>query len=319
MDWYWIVLIVLGSLIVAGLLVGVIITFIIAYIIFRIQLTRHSKDKWARQCSAPDNEEQIKMWDAGMAWAEKEKAYKKDVHIISDKLNLYGEFYDFGSQTTVIILPGRMESLCYSYFYAAPYHDLGINVLVVDARSHGLSDGKYNTAGIFESHDVIAWINFLHDEHGQENIYTHCICIGGCAALIAAVNEKAPACFKGIIFDGLFYSFKETFANHQLAMGHGLFPVFYEIWFWFRLKNGVSINKSFPYQYLPKLRIPAMFLYGKKDIYSTPEKSELLFNACGSEDKSIVWFDNGAHSHLRLNNSLEYDQAIADFFSKKMS
>lgn len=256
------------------------------------------------------------MWNISLTWAEKEKQYKEEVHIVNDNLNLYGEFYNFGSKKTVIIMPGRCESLRYSCFYAEPYHELNINVLVIDSRAHGISDGKYNTAGIFESRDVMAWIRFLHDEKGQEGIYAHCICIGGSAALMAAVNSESPSYFKGIVFDGLFYSFKETFANHQVALGHRLFPVFNLIWFWFRVKTGVSINKSFPYLYLPELTIPVVFLYGKKDIYSLPERSELLFKSCGSKNKQIVWFENGAHSHLRLNNLLEYDQAVADFFLK---
>ena len=316
MEWYWILLIVLGSVLVFALLSGLILTFLTAYIIFTKQLVRTSKEKWNRSCSAPENAEQMEMWNASLAWAEKEKKYKEDVHIINDGLNLYGEFYNYGSNKTVIILPGRCESLGYSYYYAEPYHQLGINVLVVDARAHGWSDGKYNTAGIFESSDVLAWLSFLHKEKKQDSIYAHCICIGGAAALIAAVSNQAPSYFKGIVFDGLFYSFKEVFANHQVALGHGLFPVFYQIWFWFRLKTGVSINKSFPYLYLPKLKIPAVFFYGKKDIYSLPERSQLLYDSCGSQDKSIVWFPNGAHSHIRLNNLKEYDQAIVDFFKK---
>jgi hypothetical protein len=39
-----------------------------------------------------------------------------------------------------------------------------------------------------------------------------------------------------------------------------------------------------------------------------------LFNACGAADKKLVWFEKGGHSHLRINNTNEYDNAIIDFF-----
>ena len=75
-----------------------------------------------------------------------------------DGLKLIAEYYDFGFDKTAIIMPGRRECLIYSYFYAFPYKDAGVNVLVIDQRAHGLSEGKYSTCGIFEAKDVIDWI-----------------------------------------------------------------------------------------------------------------------------------------------------------------
>jgi esterase/lipase len=57
-------------------------------------------------------------------------------------------------------------------------------------------------------------------------------------------------------------------------------------------------------------------LYGEKDIFSIPQKSRELFDACISEDKKLVWFEKGGHSHLRINNTQQYDQAIIDFFAE---
>ena len=56
------------------------------------------------------------------------------------------------------------------------------------------------------------------------------------------------------------------------------------------------------------------FLYGEKDIFSIPEKSQKLFDSCSAADKKIVWFDKGGHSHLRINNTEKYDNAIMEFF-----
>ena len=57
-----------------------------------------------------------------------------------------------------------------------------------------------------------------------------------------------------------------------------------------------------------------LFLYGKQDIFSLPQKSQLLFNACTATDKKLVWFEKGGHSHLRINNTQDYDNAIINFF-----
>ena len=59
---------------------------------------------------------------------------KKDVHIVNEGFNLYGEYFDLGFDRAVIIVPGRMESLLYSYYFARPYQEKGFNVFVFDQR-----------------------------------------------------------------------------------------------------------------------------------------------------------------------------------------
>ena len=60
-----------------------------------------------------------------------------------------------------------------------------------------------------------------------------------------------------------------------------------------------------------------LFLYGEKDIFSIPEKSRQLFAACASENKKLVWFDKGGHSHLRINNTEKYDRTIIEFLKEQ--
>ena len=59
-----------------------------------------------------------------------------------------------------------------------------------------------------------------------------------------------------------------------------------------------------------------LFLYGEKDIFSIPPKSRKLFAACASEDKKLVWFEKGGHSHLRINNTEKDDKSIIEFFER---
>lgn len=308
--------IVIASLLGAGLLFSICLTMYIAYRVFKGSLVRENKEKWGRCCSDSSVAYHLDMFNKGLVWGKENQEFKEDVHIVNDNLNLYGEFYDFGYKKSVIILPGRCESLLYSYYYAFPYKDSGYNVLVIDTRAHGNSDGKYNTVGIKEGLDLIKWMEFLHDKKGQESICLHCICVGGSTALNAYINKNCPKYVSKIIFDGLFYSFKETYANHMKDLGHGLFPVFYEVWIWFYLFNHVSVNKSYPYKQIGKVDIPVLFIFGKEDKFSLPYRSKQLINACKSKNKTVKWFEKGTHSHLRYYNTDEYDQTIKDFVTK---
>lgn len=311
--WYHWVIIGVGALLFAGLVFSIILTMYIAREVYFHTLAKRNDDDWGRVCSAPDNEEQMTMWNRGLEWGEVNKAHKTDVNITSkDGLKLFGEFFDFGNKKTAIILSGRCECAWYGYYYAFPYQKAGYNMLFIDARAHGLSEGRYSTVGLRESEDVVQWMEYLKDNFGQNSFALHCICVGGSTGILAAETEFGKEYVHKIVIDGGFINFKESYRNHYIAQGHALFPVYYEIWFWFRHYTGLSASKSNPLKEIKNIKSPVLFIYSKQDIYSLPEKGQMLVDACPTE-KVVKWFDKGPHSHVRLHNEEEYDQTIISF------
>lgn len=314
-----IVLIVLAALSLGGLVFMFIYTYPISKTVYFGQLVRTSPEKWGRECSAPENEEQLAMWNAGVAWAKENEDFIKEVHIVNEGLNLYGEYFDFGGDKCVIILPGRCESLMYSYYFAPPYKRAGFNVLVIDTRCHGKSDGIYNSIGIKESSDVLAWANYANSELNNQEIYFHTICIGTASALFAMASKDCPNHIKGLITEGCFVSFRETFKRHMIADKRPLFPVLDTVMFLINKHTNTNVYKDKPLSAIKKIKPEhrVLFLYGENDIFSIPEKSRLLFKKCVSKDKKLVWFPKGGHSHLRINNTQEYDNAVVEFLKNE--
>ncbi len=316
MDILWIILIVLGVLSVGGLVAMLIYTYPISKKVYAAQLVRTDSEKWGRVCSAPENEEQLEMWNKGVEWAKENRQYMTEVHITNEGLNLYGEYYDFGSDKCVIVVPGRCECLMYSYFFAPPYQKAGFNVLVIDTRCHGKSDGKYNSIGVHESRDILAWSKYLHETLNNSEIYYHGICIGTASALFALTAKDCPDYVKGLCTEGCFVSFRETFKRHMMADKRPLFPVLDLVMLHINRNAKINVYKDTPLKAIKKLKpdTKILFLYGEKDIFSIPQKTEILYNACASDKKKIVWFQKGGHSHLRINNTERYDNAIIDYF-----
>ena len=139
-------------------------TWPIAKKVYHNILVRTGPEKWTRANSYPPNPEHTRMFDLGMDWARENEAHKRPVSIENEGLKLAGEYFDFGHKRCAIIFPGRTESLYYSYYFAQPYAEAGCNILVVDSRAHGLSEGKYNYCSTREWSDVIAWSRFAHDQ-----------------------------------------------------------------------------------------------------------------------------------------------------------
>ena len=311
--WLWWVLGVVGFLLVGGLIFSIFFTFYVAKQVYFHTLVKRTPEEWGRVCSALDNEEQVKMWEEGLKWGKANKEHIKEVSITSeDGLKLVGEFIDFGHKQTAIILSGRCECLWYGYFYALPYQKAGYNILVIDARAHGKSEGKYATAGILESKDTVLWMKYLHEKFNQEGFVLHCICVGGSTGLLAAKTEFGKQYVKKIVLDGAYISFKESYKRHYIAKGHALFPVYYQVWYWFKHYTHCNPNDSVPLDIINDNNATILFIHSKKDIFSLPEKAELLMNTFKGE-KHIKWFEEGSHSHVRINNVKEYDESIIGF------
>jgi pimeloyl-ACP methyl ester carboxylesterase len=204
----------------------------------------------------------------------------------------------------------------YSYYFAPPYHKAGFNVLVIDQRAHGNSDGIYNTIGVKESGDCLEWVKLLETEFGIEEIYFHTICVGTATGLLAMVSENCPKSVKGLVTEGCFTSFAETFRTHMIQLNRPVFPVKNLAMREIKKHTGTDVYKTAPINVIKNVKQRVLFLYGEQDVFSLPEKSKELFAACGSPDKELVWFDKGGHSHLRINNTEKYDQAVIDFLNR---
>ena len=313
-----IILLIVGIVLGAGLIISVFMTFLVAYIVYSKTLMRGKSGTWGREhCSEPGCVPLETMWERGIAWKNKNDSFIKELTIQSkDGLKLVAEWFDYGFDKTVIILPGRRETLVYSYYYAKPYQGCGVNVLVIDQRAHGLSEGKYSTGGIKEAEDVSLWMKYMHDEFNQKEIYLHGVCVGTCCATIVVTKYKVDY-LKAVILDSAFISYKEIYKNHYIEGGHKLFPVFYQIWMWFKFFTKCNIDDSNPEKYMPSFNLPVLFIWGTNDVYCLPEKSKILFAKCGSKQKEIEWFEGAEHSRVRLNNEERYDGLVSDFLARQ--
>ena len=307
MLWFWIVLAALFLFVIAP-------TFILACVLYTTLLRRNKPGKWGRTCSFPEDEEYVRMYNIGLDWGKEYASFKQDVEIVSDGLRMVGEYFDFGGSSAVLIIAGRTESLLYSYYFAEPFRKAGRNVLVIDNRAHGLSEGKVSSLGYREYRDLIEWRRLLHDRFGNERVLLHGICIGSSTALFALTSPDCPDYVEGMIGEGMYYSFYRSFDQHMKAdrPDKMRFPVMQEVMVWIRLCSGANVVTDGPFKRIGLLKKPILFLHSRQDQYSTPDQVEYLFEHC-TAPKKIVWFDRGAHSRIRINDTEGYDKEVTQF------
>jgi len=319
----------IGTAIVLLVLMALFIIFFTGAMIFINTLYKKNAKPRVREFSLqndpnppPHALDQKQMFDQGIEWIDKHKDKVVDLHIVNDGLDLYAQYVDFGFDKCAIVLQGRTESLLYSYYFADVYAKNGYNILSIDVRAHGLSDGQFITAGIKESEDLIEWIRLVKDKFSMDNFLIHGICIGAATAIYAyetlkKQNSKDLDLIKKVVLDGTFVSYKEIFSNHIKERKKPRF-VFLHLVFWYLwICTRVNLFKKTPLQSVEELDIPTLFIYSKQDTYAVPEKAELMFKACGSKNKQLKFFPKGRHSHVRFNNTEEYDKAIEEFINRE--
>lgn len=311
-----IIALVITFLGVSGLIFFILFTFYIAGRVYRKTLIRPEDEKRERKCSDLNNPQHVEMFEKGLAWAEKYNANMTPVEIENEGLKLLGEYYDFGCGRAVIILPGRTESLAYSYYYAEPYRKAGFNVLVIDSRATGLSDGVYFSMGERERFDVIKWGKLLHERFSNKTVFLHGICIGSSTAVYTLTANECPDYFTGMCADGMYKNFFQIFRLHMKEWNKPAFPIAYEVMIILYKNTGANCLTYGPYKAVKKLKKPVLFIYTEKDQYALPEESKKVYANCASPAKEIRWFKNGTHSHVRINDEEGYDSVIKEFVEK---
>ena len=85
--------------------------------------------------------------------------------------------------------------------YAALFHQLGYNVLLPDARSHGASQGHFIGYGWPERNDVKKWSQYIIKKQGSNSkIVIFGLSMGAATAMMTS-GEKLPTQVKAIIED----------------------------------------------------------------------------------------------------------------------
>ena len=293
--------------------------FILSYILYAIHMVKTKKTKWIRDCSSYKNEEQVKMWNDGLEYIKQYKDKIEPVDIYNGKLHLFGEFVNIGTKKTVIIMGGRCECLYYSYYYAKPYLENDVNVLVIDSRAHGLSDGKINTAGFKEADDLLCWVKFIHDKYNQEEIYLQGTCIGSATTIYLLSNPDCPSYVTKVVADSLFRTYYETFWYHMVELKRPTKPYIDITFTFYKWFGKVDAKNDGPIYRIDKLKenTKILFLQSLEDKYVFKEHTLELYEKCNLKEKEYHFLKYGNHSHIRINQVEEYDNYIIDFIKQK--
>lgn len=190
-----------------------------------------------------------------------------DTYIKSeDGLNLHGyELKHLDSDIWTIIVHGYDGQGIDMGDYAQSFYNKGYNVLVVDLRGAGLSDGEYIGMGWHDRLDIVSWIDYLVEKDEKCQIILFGVSMGA-STVMMATGEKLHQNVKLAIEDCGYSSVWSEF-EYQLKKIFNLdsFPFLNVASITTKIRAGYFLEDASSLKQLQKSNTPTLFIHGDKD------------------------------------------------------
>ncbi len=293
--------------------------FLIGYCVFHYACRRRKKSLISPSLLGPLSEDQKAMIRIGREWIRAHENEMSSHQIVSsDNLRLRAKFLPAENAKGTIILFHGYRSGSFNDFSCAfqMYHEFGLNILAVDQRAHGESEGKYICFGARERFDCAAWANYVDKMHeGKLPILLGGISMGATTVMLASAL-KMPKTVKGVIADCGFTSpwdIIRKVGRDMVKFDPSPFLYLANVFtLWianFDMKE-CSTTKA-----LAKTHLPILFIHGDEDHFVPVSMTKRSQKACASENKMLI-VPKAGHGYSYLYAPEACRKALYDFFEK---
>ena len=239
----------------------------------------------------------------------------EDVSITShDGLKLTGRYYHVSDGAP-------LEIQCHGY-KGNPFVDFagawsiakaaGRNVLLINQRCHGGSDGHTITFGVLEREDVLAWIAYANNRFGQIPILLNGVSMGAATVLMVSGMEL-PANVKGIIADCP-YDAPSNIIKKVLGqdMGMPVKLVYPLIRLGGILYGRFNLNADSPVEAVKRSKLPILLIHGDDDRF-VPYPMSCNIAAAAPETIAFYTISGAAHAMNYVTDPEGYTAIVTAF------
>ncbi len=223
------------------------------------------------------------------------------------------------SDGCAIILHGYSDAKVGGIAWAPTWHSLGWNVLALDLRAHGESEGQNSTAGYFEREDLDAVIDSLRQEKPQATtrLALFGVSLGGAVACAVAAGRDD---LHAVVVESVFADYLSAIRTHgrRLAM-----PLEWSHPWAFRLAgwlSGARFGAVGPVDLIPRINAPLMLIHSGGDSFVSPADRDRLDDAFSTRPADSVSeryvIDDAQHTLGLLTDPSAYQHRLAQFLAR---
>lgn len=242
----------------------------------------------------------------------------QEVSITShDGLKLTGRYYH-------VCDGAPLEILCHGYKGNAIRDFAGIwqlaktaghNVLLINQRCHGGSEGRTITFGILERRDVMGWIRYANNRFGSVPIVLSGVSMGAATVLMVSGMEL-PENIKGVIADCPYdspASIIKKVLNQDMGLPVGaVYPLI--------LLGGIlygrfHLNADSPVEAVQRAQVPILLIHGDDDRF-VPHAMSCNIHAAAPERIEFHTIPGAGHALNYVTDPEGYTEIVNRFYRK---
>ncbi len=256
-------------------------------------------------------------WDGAMKRFEAEPYEAVSIRS-HDGLVLTGKYYHYREGAP-------LEIQCHGYkgnairdfcgAWAAAKED-GRNVLLIDQRCHGDSQGHTITFGILERQDVLGWIAWAEKRFGKIPVLLNGVSMGAATVLMAA-GMDLPGQVRGVIADCP-YDAPSNIIKKVLGqdMGMPVKLVYPLIRMGGRLYGRFNLDADSPTAAVKRAKVPILLIHGDDDRF-VPYAMSQNIHAAAPEKIEFHTIEGAGHA-LNYASAPEYYRTTLRAFARKV-
>lgn len=267
--------------------------------------------------TSTDDEESSAKYSGLTGTPEMKKWYDEqgeDIYIKPASLRLHGKLFKNDSSNYALVCHGYTSKAKHMAGFVNKFYSLGYNVLAVDARAHGDSEGTKIGMGWPERMDVIEWIKLILSWNSDAKIILHGVSMGAATVLMTS-GEALPENVKVVIADCGYTSEWDEFRCEADVLHIPWFPVLNVASKLSKLYDGYNFKQASAIEQVKKSRIPTLFIHGSEDELVPYDMLGKLYSAASCE-KECLTVDGAGHA---LSSSVEpelYWNTVESFIEK---
>lgn len=246
--------------------------------------------------------------------------YKEAVVTSYDGLRLFGKCYIASADAPWLIMlhgyrSGAERDFCGGLKFGI---DSGFNVLLVDQRAHGKSEGKCLTFGIKERYDCLTWTNYVISQAGGScKIALYGMSMGA-ATVLMATGSGLPKNVACIVADCGYTSPKAIIKKVIREMHYPVFPTYALVRLGGMLFGGFDIEEYSAVQAMEKCDIPVLFIHGDDDRFVPCDMGRENHRHCRAEGKKLLIVPNAGHGMSYMSDKRAYLGTVSEFLKSAL-
>jgi|GEM_PF-1085276 len=215
---------------------------------------------------------------------------------------------------TAVVVHGHLCCAGEEGFISKMFNDAGYDVLAMDQRGHGKSDGGTITMGRLEAGDVVEWVKYMAERFPENRIVVYGASMGGntvCRISDRTLPEQVVCLIDDCGYcradEAVMMTLRHDFPGLILKGAvNGVCSLAY------RVLQGAKIKETDARGPVSRARLPMLFIHGTEDTIVECDDSRKLYSLHPGK-KKLVLFDGAKHNYSFFTDRDRYEREVFDF------